>query len=168
MLAGFGFGARETVKAYWEPGNIPLDPSSGVSTTLQGTFSGASAITFTVPLSPTGTYEVVAVGQRSHAVAVSAFHLLPALYATPTSGAHGSQATVIGTGFKANDMVSVKWDCATATCTSSVALGSQQANASGDVALKVTIPAAAVGVHALGGIGSPSGAFATTTYTVTS
>ena len=73
VLAGVGFGVREPVRAYWTPGGIPLAPTSGVSTTALGTFAGPTAITFTVPLSPTGTYHIYTIGQISHAIAVSAY-----------------------------------------------------------------------------------------------
>lgn len=78
VLAGLGFGAGETVRAYWIPGNIPLGPPGGVRATALGTFAGATGITFTVPLSPTGVYAVAAVGQSSHGIAVRAFSMTAA------------------------------------------------------------------------------------------
>lgn len=169
-LSGVGFGATEPVKAYWLPGYLPLGspPGSVVTTTALGTFTGASAISVTVPLSPTGTYYIAAVGQTRRAIAYSAFTIIPALGIVPTSGAHGSAATVSASGFKANDTVTVYWDCSAASCGSTTVLGSKLASASGDVSVGVTIPATAtVGLHTLGAKGSSS-AFAATTYNVTS
>ncbi len=73
-LLGFGFAAGEPVKAYWYPG---LSPLGGTTTNALGSFAGSSAISFTVPMSATGTYYVLAVGQHSHSMAVSRFVLTP-------------------------------------------------------------------------------------------
>ena len=162
-VSGFGFGANETVTAYWLPGGIAL--GHGATNNV----GSITSLTFTVPFSPTGTYYVYSVGQKSKAAAVSAFTLTPALSITPASGAHGSHASVVGTGFGAKETVTVKWDCASAACASTTVLGTAQANANGDLGLGVTIPATAtVGMHTSGAKGGTSGAFASAAYNVTS
>lgn len=84
VLSGYGFGAHETVKAYWLPGGIPLGHAT---TNVLGTFAGGTAITFTAPLSPTGSYAVYTVGQSSKAVAVSVYKIVPVLLTTsPRAG----------------------------------------------------------------------------------
>ncbi len=162
-VSGFGFAADETVTAYWLPGGLTL----GHGTT--NNVGSITSLTFTVPFSPTGTYYVYTVGQQSKAAAVSAFALTPALSITPAAGAHGSHATIVGSGFGAKETVTVKWDCASATCTSATVLGAAQANANGDLGLGVTLPASTtVGIHTIGAKGGTSGAFASTAYNVTS
>ena len=78
VLSGYGFGAHETVKATWAPGNLPLGHAT---TNSLGTFAGGAALTVTVPLSPTGTYHVYAVGATSRAVAGCVVTLVPSLMA---------------------------------------------------------------------------------------
>jgi hypothetical protein len=162
-LRGFGFGANELVRAYWYPGLLPL----GSATT---NVTGTMTLSFTVPLSPTGAYAVLASGQTSRTMAMSAVTLLPALIVRPASGAHGSPATVVGTGFKANETVTLLWDCSTSACASTTALSAQpvHANANGDFSSGVTVPTmATLGVQLIGARGG-NGSFATTPYNVTS
>ena len=66
VLHGYGFGPREAVTAHW---NSPTGPVLGspTRTNTLGTFIGGSAITFTVPLSPTGTYKVYGVSASGSA-----------------------------------------------------------------------------------------------------
>ena len=68
VLSGVGFGKSETVRAYLAPGHIPL---GSARTNGVGTFAGPTGITFTVPLSATGSYWVYSVGASSRAVALS-------------------------------------------------------------------------------------------------
>ena len=166
-LSGAGFGPGEQVWAYWEPGNHPV--GSPITTTSLGTFGGTSALTMTVPYSPTGTYAVAVVGQNSKAAVAIYSTVLPALSVTPASGSPGSAVTIVGTGYRASESVTVLWNCATATCASTTALGTAQANANGVFGMRVPLPAAATPgqVYALGGLGA-SGTFATTPFTVTS
>jgi hypothetical protein len=66
-----GFAAHETVHAYWgQQGGLLL--GTGTSSAL-GALSGASAITFTVPVSPAGTYPIVTVGATSGAMATTPY-----------------------------------------------------------------------------------------------
>lgn len=78
LLAGFGFGPTEAVRAYWIPGYQGLGAASTSAL-------GATLISLTVPLSQTGLYHIVAVGQSSKAIAVSAFVVTPAVTSTPTA-----------------------------------------------------------------------------------
>jgi hypothetical protein len=108
------------------------------------------------------------VGQSSGAVASVYSTVLPALSVTPTSGSPGSIATVVGTGYKAFESVTLLWNCAVSTCTSTPVLGTVQANANGVLGLHVAIPTAATPgqAYTLGGLGA-SGTFATAAFTVT-
>lgn len=160
-LKGFGFGAQESVAAYWNPGMIPLG-------SITSTISGTVQISITIPLSPTGQYQVKGIGQSTQAAALSSFKIVPTLAISPSSGARGSHATVTGTGYKARDVVTARWNCPSSTCSSTTVLGKATANTSGDFTLQVTIPTTTtIGAHAVGGLGR-SGAFAASTYHVTS
>lgn len=68
---GYGFGALEQVKVYWQ------DPSTLLATAIanvHGTFSGGGAITFTVPTgAPTGANKVTGKGQTTNAVGGATF-----------------------------------------------------------------------------------------------
>jgi hypothetical protein len=78
LLTGYGFGASETIRGTW---NLPKGKVLGTGKTNGlGTFTGASAITFVVPVSPKGTYRVYATGATSRARAYSTFELLPSLH----------------------------------------------------------------------------------------
>lgn len=76
QITGAGFGPHETVVGHW---NSPSGQVLGTTTTSSiGTFGGTggiTGITFTVPLSPTGSYRVYGVGQSSGGVAFSTFTL---------------------------------------------------------------------------------------------
>ena len=76
QITGTGYAAHENITAHW---NSPTGLSLGTSSTNSiGTFGGTgniTGITFTVPMSPTGSYKVYAVGQSSGGVAFSTFTL---------------------------------------------------------------------------------------------
>jgi parallel beta-helix repeat protein len=163
-ITGYGFTANENVLAYWSTGN---------TSTLLGTSTanvlGTSTLTFTTLVKPAGTYSLYLVGQTSGNDAFTSFKIIQGLSITPTSGAHGSNATITGTGYRANEMVTVKWDCGSATCTSTTTLVTVKANGSGNFTITVQIPTgASIGKHTIGGIGQTSKKFASTIYKVTS
>lgn len=165
--SGAGFGARETVKAYWGSRGGPL---LGSATTIPtGAFAGITAITFAVPLSATGTYAVYLVGQRTGATATTTFTITPALSATPANGVHGARTTITGSGYGAREGVTVRWDCGINNCAGPV-LGLANTAANGVFGgLNVTIPSTATaGLHTIGAIGATSKVFATRPFTVSS
>jgi hypothetical protein len=166
IVYGYGFGASETVTATWgSTGGLKLGTAT---TTGLGTFSGASAITFTTPMSPSGSYSVYAVGKTSKATASTPFTLTPSLQITPTSGAQGITATITGAGYAAGDAVTLKWDCSGSTCSSTTVLGTPSANSSGGFSASVSLPkGVALGNHTIGGRGGSSSAFASAVYNVT-
>ena len=170
-LTGYGFlgyvqDISEVVDVYWGSSTGTLLGSS--STNGLGT---SGAITITIPVVHTGTYTLYTVGQASGATATIPFKVTPYLTITPTSGAQGSPATISGTGFGANETVTVKWNCTSSTCTSTMVLGTITTDANGNFnGLSTTIPTP-VGVKAtytIGAIGGTSKAFAATHYKVTS
>lgn len=169
VVKGTNFAAHETVKTYWNStgaGGLLL----GTSTTNSlGTFTAGQAVTFTTPLSPTGSYPIISVGQSSGGSYSTAVTLHPTLTIAPSSGAHGTAATLAGTGYGAGESVAFKWNCSNPSCTSTLVLGTVLADSHGNFSGKgVTIPAAAVGSYSIDGKGATSGAFANTTFNVTS
>ncbi len=165
-VRGYGFGAGETVKAFWRSTSGTLLGSS--STSSVGT---SGAIGFHVPTYPTGIYRVYLVGQTSHAVAYTSFKIVPSLTISPASGARGSKATVSGRGYGAHESVKVRWNCGSSSCSNTTVLATATTNGSGSFSgLSVTIPkTATVGTtYPVGGKGVTSGAFACTKFRVTS
>lgn len=64
--AGLGFGAQEAVTLYWDK---PSQLVGTTTTTALGSFSGAAAVTVTIPLSATvGLHTIYGVGHSTHAV----------------------------------------------------------------------------------------------------
>lgn len=164
VFTGYGFAANETVLAYWSAGNSSILLGSSTANSL-----GTSTLSFTTLAKPAGTYSLYLAGQTSGNYAFASFNIIPALSITPTSGARGSHATITGTGYRANEMVTVKWDCNKATCGSTITLVTVKANGSGNFTSVVTIPnGVSIGKHTIGGTGQKSKKFASTTYKVTS
>ncbi len=94
----------------------------------------------------------------------------PAITISPSSGKRGSSATVAGSGFGAMETVTVKWNCSTIHCASTVVLGTATTDSTGSFAnLQVKIPRTArIGkTYPVGAIGKTSGLFASTTFKVT-
>lgn len=73
VATGTGFGATEPIRASWN-GSSKLVLGSTMSS-AQGYFTGTNAITFTVPISATGSYRVCAKGKRSGATSCPLFKL---------------------------------------------------------------------------------------------
>jgi hypothetical protein len=164
VMAGYGFAANETVLAYWSAGNTSTLLGSGTANSL-----GTATITFTTLTKSAGTYTLYMSGQTSGNSGFTSITIIPALSITPMSGAHGSSATVKATGYRANEMVTVKWNCTSATCNSTTVLVTVKANGSGNFTVKVRIPTTTTkGKYTIGGIGQTSKLFASTIYTVTS
>lgn len=164
VITGYGFAANESVLAYW---------SSAGTNTLLGTSTanvlGTSKLTFTTLIKPVGTYSLYLVGQTSGNQAFTSFKIVPALSIAPVSGARGSSATITGTGYGANELVTVKWDCGSATCASTLTLVTVKADGNGNFTVAVKIPTGTtIGKHTIGGTGQTSKKFASTIYKVTS
>lgn len=85
-LIGVGFGASETVAGLWYPG-LRLLKTAG--TTALGTV----VLSFTVPLSPTATYEVIGYGVTTQAIAYAPF-TVTARRASASDGVSAPENTV--------------------------------------------------------------------------
>lgn len=165
-VSGYGYGATEPITVYLDKRGGATLGSGGSDGS--GSFGGATAITLTVPRLSAGSYNVVTVGASSGAVYTSTLTVMPALTISPASGKRGSAATVAGTGFGANEAVTVKWSCANVGCSSTTVLGTATTNGKGVFGgLGVTIPqTTTLGTHYVGGTGSLSSAFSATRYNV--
>lgn len=87
----------------------------------------------------------------------------------PSSGAHGSMATVTGSNYGAGETVTIKWNCATRNCTSTTILATPVANSNGSFSTKVQIPTNATpNTYPIGGKGGTTTTFAVTHFKVTS
>ncbi len=165
-ITGYGFAGNETVKVYWMTQGGQL---LGTSTTNS---LGTSTITFTIPSSPAGNYNVYIVGQSSGTVVFSTFTLTsskPSLTLSPTSGARGSSVLVTGTGYSPNETVTIKWNCTSSKCSSKIILGTVTTDSNGNFSLRVTIPKnTPLGKHTVGAIGGTSRKFASAVYKTTS
>lgn len=72
VATGVGFGATERIIMSWNGGGQPL---GSTMSSAQGYFTGSTAITFTVPISATGSYRVCAKGKTSGATSCPFFTL---------------------------------------------------------------------------------------------
>ena len=102
MAKGHGFGSGEPVKLYWDKvGGVLLGTTTANSL---GGWGGGSAITFTVPMSPSGTtYPVVAVGQNTGWRASAQFTIATFLHLSWSSGAAIPNAHIEAAGAVANN-----------------------------------------------------------------
>jgi hypothetical protein len=93
----------------------------------------------------------------------------PSLKLSKTSGSPGTTLTISGSGYGANETVTIKWNCASSTCSSSTVLGTVTTNSTGQFSgLSITIPSTATaGSYPIGGKGGTSGAFTDVSFTVT-
>lgn len=165
-LAIYGFSGNDIVNVYWGSSTGTLLGST--PTNGQGT---SGTINFTVPVVPAGTYTIYGVGQASGETVTLPFKVIPTLTITPGHGAQGSAATIAGTGFGANETVTVKWNCTTSTCASTTILGTVTSDANGNfTGLGVAIPSPSVigTTYTIGAAGGTSNVFAVTHFKVTS
>jgi hypothetical protein len=151
------------VRVYWD--STSTSPVATVTARANGSF----VTSFTVPLSVNGTHSIIAVGQADGRSAVATVVVRPALSVTPHSGPPSSSAVVTGRGFAASEVVTVRWDCGSHSCSSPLILGSRTTDANGSLSLSVAIPRGATpGAYIIGGTGSSSNRYAMTSFTVTS
>lgn len=169
VIKGTGFAAHEMVKTYWRrtgAGSMLLGSST---TNSLGTFTGLQAVTFTTPMSPTGIYGVVSIGQTSHGVYTSTVNLRPTLSITPANGAPGTRIIASGSGYGPRETVTLRWDCSMPACASTRVLGTALTDSNGSFAnLSILIPTnATTAIHPIEGLGQITGAFANAHFTVT-
>jgi hypothetical protein len=155
-ITGYGFAAGDSVTLSWDTtGGTPL----GTAKTNQSGSLPATAVT--IPVAPYGPHIVYAVG-ASGATASSTFRVAPTLSIQPGSGAQGSEATISGTGFGANESILLLLG----NTNIAFALADATGTFSGVI---ITIPASATpGTVTIHGTGEATGINAYVHYIVTS
>lgn len=169
QISGSGYAPGESVALAWNCNGTDCSsaPSLGSATTdSNGQFAKVSV---TIPADATnGQYTIGGLGGTSGTLAEQTFTVSPALKLSTTSGVPGASVTVSGAGYGANETVTLRWNCASATCTSTTILGTTTTDNSGQFSgLAITIPSSAPhGNFVIGGIGATSNAFADQTFSV--
>jgi hypothetical protein len=140
---GTGFSSGET-------GITVTFDGTSVSTLVSANLQGAWSSTFTVPAAVGGVHNVSAYGSitRAGTVGSVSFVVNPAISASQTSSIPGSQVTMNGAGFGANEAgITLTYD--------GVAVASNiAANAQGSWRTNFTVPLSASGSHAVTAFGS--------------
>ncbi len=158
---GSNYAANETVNVYWNY----TGPNTGtlvVTTTADST--GSFNTTFLRVLAAAGTYIIAAVGQTSGFVATGSFTQYPQLYVRPQAGVSGTQGTVYGNAYVANETVKVYWNYK--NIKNRMLMTTATSNSTGSFAVPVTIPGATPGSYTMAGVGQTSNYVASYQYTI--
>ena len=147
-INGTGFVAGEGGIVVTYDG-IPVGTSTTANT------SGSWTLTFSIPASAGGTHTFDASGSvtKSNEVPDRAFSVTPGLILNKNSGPPGTQVTINGAGFAANETgINITWDGSPIGSTAS-------AGPTGSWTATLTIPASSSGVHNINANGpsTPSG-----------
>ncbi|HUQ16502.1 MAG TPA: SwmB domain-containing protein [Candidatus Saccharimonadales bacterium] len=137
-LVGSGYPAGQAVLFTWSGASYPTTPSA-VIVQANGSFS----LSFAVPSTPAGGYNVYATAgglTRSATFAVT-----PTLTATPDGAAVGATITVSGTGAPGATILTLQWD--------GVAVGTATSSATGSFSTTFSRPAASAGNHIVSAAG---------------
>ncbi len=149
-IAGEGYGPNETVSILWNY----TGPGTGttVATTIAG-FAGNINASFAVPSATNGSYIVAALGNASGRLSQNTFSVSNGLASSPATTPPGTNFTVTGTGFSANEPVKLYWNSSSGPLLATIA-----ADGNGNVSQVVSAPASATpGANSVVGIGQSSG-----------
>ena len=139
---GTGFAASEAgIKLTWDN----TDLGSPINADAKGSWSAS----FNIPVAPAGAHNVGAYGPTTAASSINpvAFTIGPSITSSKANGTIGTQVTVNGTGFGANESnISVTFDGTTVASTNADATGVWTAN--------FTVPVSFGGTHAVSAKGS--------------
>ena len=148
-VSGQGYAPNETVNILWNY------TGPGTGTTLASATAGAAGTintSFTVPTQASGTYSVAIVGASSNSVTQNSFNISNGLATSLPTAPPGSNVTVSGTGYQANEQVNLNWDSS-----SGPLLATATADANGNISQGITLPTSATpGAHNLVGAGQAS------------
>ncbi len=157
-IQGKSFAAAETVNIYWNysgPGTGTLEASPTTDA------AGAFSVKINIPLAPTGTYTIAAIGQTSGFSLTGTFTLLPHIYGGPLDAGAGTPIHFNGYAFGAGETVNLYWNY-TGPGTGTF-LTTTTGNSTGSFLVYTTIP---VGTHTgfitVAGVGQTTNAVATT------
>jgi sugar lactone lactonase YvrE len=157
LVVVHGYGPSELVDFTFNGG--------GPFATVTSSVNGAAGASFSVPAIQAGSYSVTASGRSSGLVVTKNVTVKASAAVSPTKGPAGTEVTVYGSGFQPNAAVTVKWNCASAACTSTTVLGTATADNTGRFALvDAVIPPDTAAAHTIGAIGG-AGTFAATKFT---
>jgi hypothetical protein len=142
-VKGTGFGYREAITIYFDGEEVDLVAT--IKANDVGTWTG----TFIVPAASQGAHDIIAGGSYTDEddVTAATFTVEPGITITPTKGAVGSEFTVKGSGFRANEQ-NVEILFAGKTAKTGI-----KADADGVFETKVIVPAATMGNQEVGARG---------------
>ncbi len=126
-MIGVGFGMSETVAALWYPSLKLL--KTGPANTV-----GTVSMTFTVPMSPTGTYDGIGYGLSTKQYAVAPFQVTAAS-TTAQAGSTAEQHSLHSQG-----EAPIPWACMLATCANALGRGATRADVNRQVWLSIRSP----------------------------
>ncbi|HET9999244.1 MAG TPA: PQQ-binding-like beta-propeller repeat protein [Ktedonobacteraceae bacterium] len=157
-LTGAGFAANESVKVFWDYSG----PGTGtLKVTVTASATGAFSTHFPMPLVPTGTYTVAAVGQTSGSVATGITQILPQMYLSPRASGVGTTIFFFGNAYAAGESVNIYWNY-TGPGTGTL-LTTALANSTGSFKVTAKVPsgtaAGTIPVVAIGQTSNASGTF---------
>ncbi len=161
-VIGSGFQPGETVSIYW------LGPAGPVLGTFEASDTGELIGRVNVPATAQlGTYNIYVRGDSSNQVGAVKYEVTSlvavSLRLAITSGRAGSATTVIGSGFKPGETVTIYW-----LGPAGPVLGSFRASATGELVGRVNIPATTqLGTYNIYVRGNSSGQVGAVKYTVT-
>ena len=135
-VTGGGYTPKETVNIFWNTANHDTGTQIASAT---ADLSGVFQVNFLIPMAPTGSYIITAIGVSSHAVTKHSFTETNGLASSPTTSPPGQSVTVTGTGFQANESVQIHWDSV-----SGPLLQTTLANTNGNIRQAITIPSTAI------------------------
>jgi hypothetical protein len=151
-ISGSGFAANENITITYDGNPI----GGGISANSQGSWNGS----FTVPASPSGSHLVDAYGFITPASSVPGltFIVTPGISTSKISAPPGTSITVTGSGFAANENITITFD-------GNPAGPAIAANSQGSWTGSLTIPQSSSGTHSIGAYGSTTAASAVTAVT---
>ncbi len=155
-LSGANFKSGETVKVYW-------DSTSGtLLNTLTANGSCAISGGMHVPAAVNGAHTLIAVGQTSGEPATHSFSVVARETLNPTSTADGAKVNVAVSGFKANQVVTVRWNTRDRPVLATVTT-----NGTGGATTSFNVPpSAASGHHSVFAVGTGGNPSANATLTI--
>lgn len=154
-LKGKDFAAGERVDVLWNCSTADC-PDGRVIASITADRSGAFQTMIGIPGNETSaTHALGARGSTSSLFGYAPFTIKPPLSVTPGSGAHAEQIQLRGAGYGPNERVVIYWDCPTAPCPESNAIGSARTDAFGAFdGVTLAVPARArkgtYGIQAVG------------------
>jgi hypothetical protein len=168
-LSGTGFGPNETVTIKWNCASSTCSSTTVLGTVTTDANGDFFNLSVQVPANvPSGSYPIGALGGTSGNFASLAFTIQPGLSLSASSAPQGATIQVSGSGYGPNETVTIKWNCAASSCTSTVVLGTVTTDANGSFSkLSIQIPTTALyGSYPIGGLGGTSAGFASVTFSI--